>query len=128
MAKQTTIIIDLPIETPAMGIGDTYLSGNIDLDRVSDQFCAQVTLKNAVVAEFKISAELSVDGIDYVTAFQEDLTLAGGIAAVITDPEGYTSLFDFASGSGAGFLRLKVEVIAGSVDLTKVIMKAKESR
>jgi len=130
MAKQTTLILDLVKEAKPLGSGvSVYTSERIDLDKASGQFCAQVTVKNAIGAEFKIKAELSVDGEDFVLAFEEDLTiLTGDIITAITDPSGYTALFDFSNGSGAGYLRLKVEMVAGTVDLTRVIFKAKEIR
>lgn len=96
-------------------INSEYLSDRFDIDNREQEFSIQLTYDSGINVNMSLKLEGSVDG--------ENFSELSDSEQIITDPSG-SHIWD-VSGSGLIFLRVKVEVTTGSIDVSEIIYSAK---
>jgi hypothetical protein len=96
-------------------INSEYLSERFDIDNREQEFSIQFTYDSGISVDMVLKLEGSIDGENFSEITDSDQT--------ITDPSG-THIWDIA-GSGLIFLRVKVEVTTGSIDVSEILYSAK---
>lgn len=96
-------------------VNTEYLSDKVDIDNREDEFSIQINYSNGVNVDMVIKLEASVDGINFSEITDSDQN--------ITDSSG-THIYDIA-GSGVIYIRVKIEVNTGSIDIDKLIYSGK---
>ena len=109
-----TILITELISSPTT-VNTEFSTIYVDISNREAEFSIQLDYINGVNVDMDISLEVSNDTTTFVPIPDSTHT--------ITDATG-TSLIDVA-GTGANFLRIGITVRSGSIDLQKVIYKAK---
>lgn len=102
------------IESPTT-VNSDYESAIVDITNREDEFSFQTIYSNGSSVNMAISLQLSSDGINF-----SDVTDS---AQVITDPSG-SDLID-VYGTGANYARIKITVVAGSIDVQRIVYSAK---
>lgn len=102
------------ISTPTT-VNSDFVSESIDISFREDEFVVQLDYNNGVNVDMQFAIEVSADNETFVQVTDSVHT--------VTDPDG-TSLFDIA-GTGAVFLRVAITVNTGSIDVQKILYKAK---
>jgi len=96
-------------------ISADYESEAIDIDFREDEFAIQIQYENGIAVDMVLSLEVSNNGI----AFSE----VADSQQAISDASG-SHIWDIA-GMGPSFVRVKITVNAGSMDLTEILYCAK---
>lgn len=96
-------------------VNTEYLSERIDIDNREEEFSIQLNYSNGVNVDMIIKLEASVDGENFSEITDSDQN--------ITDSTG-THIYDIA-GSGVIYIRVKIEVNTGSIDIDKLIYSGK---
>lgn len=109
-----TILIKEILNTPTT-VNSDYASESIDISFREAEFSIQMEYTNGVNVDMDFQVEVSNDNQTFIPVTESVHT--------VSDADG-TSLFDIA-GTGTNFLRIAVVVRSGSIDLQKIIYKAK---
>jgi hypothetical protein len=97
-------------------VNTEYLSERIDIDNREQEFSIQLNYSNGDGSvDMTIKLEASIDGENFSEITDSDQS--------ITDDTG-THIYDIA-GSGVIYLRVKIEVNAGSIDIDELLYSAK---
>lgn len=96
-------------------INSEYLSERFDIDNREEEFSIQFIYDSGINVDMTLKLEGSIDGENFSELTDSE--------QVITDPSG-SHIWDIA-GSGLIFLRVKVEVNTGSIDIDKILYSAK---
>jgi hypothetical protein len=96
-------------------VNTEYVSERVDIDNREEEFSIQLNYSNGVNVDMVIKLEASVDGENFSEITDSD--------QAITDSTG-THIYDIA-GSGVIYIRVKIEVNTGSIDIDKLIYSAK---
>lgn len=100
--------------TAPVAVTTDYVSEVIDIANREDEFSVQVGYTNGVGVDANIAVEVSNDGQNF-----------GVISDVDKQDDGVSGhIFDFG-GTGTAFLRVRVTMAAGSLELTQILYKAK---
>lgn len=102
------------IESPTT-VNTDYESEIVDITNREDEFSFQTIYNNGSSVNMTISLELSSDGINFSEVTDSSQS--------ITDPTG-SDLID-VFGTGANYARIKITVIAGSIDVQRIVYSAK---
>jgi hypothetical protein len=96
------ILIDGPVTVDA-----NYNSQSVSVDGIKDEFSINISYNNGVSVDMDVYVQFSNDNINFAsdTATLTNITTADG-----------SILYDF-SGTGAQFLRIRIEVTSGSIDV-----------
>lgn len=109
-----TILLEDLITSPTT-VNTDYTSDVIDLTFREAEFSLQLDYDNGSSVNMDLYLEVSADGITFVTMPDSIQT--------VTDDDG-THLWDVA-GTGASYLRVGITVTTGSMDVQKLIYRAK---
>jgi len=96
-------------------VNTEYVSERVDIDNREEEFSIQLNYSNGVNVDMVIKLEASVDGENFSEITDSDQN--------ITDSTG-THIYDIA-GSGVIYIRVKIEVNTGSIDIDKLIYSGK---
>jgi|11BtaG_2_1085332.scaffolds.fasta_scaffold02446_8 hypothetical protein len=96
-------------------VNTEYLSEKVDIDNREDGFSVQINYSNGVNVDMVIKLEASVDGENFSEITDSDQN--------ITDSTG-THIYDIPE-SGVIYIRVKIEVNSGSIDIDKLIYSGK---
>jgi len=96
-------------------INSNYESPSIDIDNREDEFGVMFSYENGASVNMTLWIQYSPDNQVWFDVADSD--------QVITDNDG--NHFWDISGTGASFLRVKVEVTAGSIDISKISYSGK---
>lgn len=96
-------------------VNTEYVSDRIDIDNREDEFSIQILYSNGINVDMVLKLEVSVDGENFSEVTDSDQT--------ITDSAG-SHIYDIA-GSGVIFMRVKIEVNTGSIDVDKILYSAR---
>lgn len=96
-------------------VNTEYVSERVDIDNREEEFSIQLNYSNGVNVDMVIKLEASVDGENFSEITDSDQN--------ITDSTG-THIYDIA-GSGVIYIRVKIEVNTGSIDIDKLIYSAR---
>ena len=96
-------------------INSEYLSERFDIDNREDEFSIQFIYDSGVNVDMTLKLEGSVDGENFSEITDSEQT--------ISDPTG-SHIWDIA-GTGLIYLRVKVEVTTGSIDVDRILYSAK---
>lgn len=97
-------------------VNTEYFSPAIDIDNREQEFSIQVLYSNGNGSvDMTIKLQASIDGENFsdVTDSNQD----------ISDDQG-SHIYDI-SGSGVIYMRVKIEVVSGSIDIDKILYSAK---
>lgn len=108
------------IEAPE-NVSTDWASPSASLDDRADEFSISIKYENGTGVDMKVWFQLSNDNENFADV--EDV-VSGDPFVAITDSEGVV-IFDLA-GSGALFARVRIEVIAGSVDVVEAKFLARQ--
>jgi hypothetical protein len=109
-------LIDAP-ET----IATDWVSPSVSLDDRMDEFSISVKYENGTAVNMRVWFQLSNDDENFGDV---DDVIAGDPYIQLTDSEG-VAIFD-VGGSGAQYARIRIEVIAGSIDVVDLKYLAKQ--
>jgi len=87
-----------------------FLTDSFDISKAESDFSVQLTYDNGSAVNVNLYLEVSSDNVNF-----SEIT---GSGQNISDASG-SHIWDI-QGSGAVFARVKIEVIAGSIDLQKI--------
>lgn len=104
-----TLIIDEVVTTPTT-INTTTTFDAVDISKKEDAFSIMLTYDNGSSVNMTLFVEVSVDGVTFSRIDDADQT--------ITDDTG-SMIWDF-NDSGTNYMRVGIEVTAGSIDVNKV--------
>lgn len=96
-------------------VNTEYISPAIDIDNREDDFSVQLVYDNGSNVDMLLQLEVSTNGVDFSTINEANQN--------ITDNSG-SHIWDI-SGSGVTYLRVKVAVTTGSIDVSNIIYSAK---
>lgn len=105
MSYLDQIIKRMLIDTPVT-VNTAYISDHVSLDSIQDQLSIDFRYESGSSADMTFFLAFSDDGINFSRDVDTQTT--------IDDSSGYL-LFDFA-GSGSQFVRIEIDVSAGSID------------
>lgn len=108
-----TILKKIVLEGPH-AVNADYLGDKINIQGREAAFGIQLDFSNGVSTDMNLYLQGSLDGVIYV-----DITDAQNI----TDPSG-THLWDIIE-TGMSFVRVRIEVIAGSLDIDRIYFSGK---
>lgn len=108
------------IEAPET-VSTDWTSPSASLDDRADEFSISLKYENGSGANMRVWFQLSNDNINFADV--EDV-VSGNPYLTISDSEGVV-IFDLA-GSGAQYARLRIEVIAGTIDVVDCKYLAKQ--
>lgn len=94
----------------------TWVSPSVSLDDRENEFSISVFYENGAAVDMVLSLQFSADNINFGEVTES--------LKAITDSSG-THMWDVA-GSGAPYARVKIEVNAGSIDVTRIFYSAKQ--
>lgn len=109
-----TILLKDLVSSPTT-VNTDYTSEAIDITFREAEFALQLDYDNGSTVDMDLFLEVSVDGITYVTL--------GDSVQNVTDITG-THVWDVA-GTGSSYLRVGITVNTGSIDIQKLIYRAK---
>lgn len=112
--KLDTILIKQALSSP-ITVNTTYFSPVIEIDDREDEFIVQTTYNNGTNVDMSIHLLVSADNVNYARVTDTDQT--------ITDNTG-SHIYDVA-GTGATYMKIEIEVRAGSIDLNEILYKGK---
>lgn len=95
-------------------VSTDWASPSASLDDRADEFSISIKYENGTGANMRVWFQLSNDDENFADV--EDV-VSGDPFVAITDSEGVV-IFDLA-GSGALFARVRIEVVAGSIDVVE---------
>ena len=104
-------------DSPEVGVTTSYTSETLDITRIVDEFSIQVNYANAASLDCDIIVEVSNDAVLFAPFDSKNKTEVGTAG----------HLFD-AAGTGAGYLRVRVEVNSGSLDITDIMFRGKKRK
>lgn len=93
-----------------------WVSPSVSLDNREGEFSVSFFYENGSAVDMTLWLQISSDNINFADLTNTD--------QIITDSSG-THIWDIA-GSGALFLRVKVEVTAGAIDITRIFYAGKQ--
>lgn len=96
-------------------INTNFESSYIDIDNREEEFGVLLSYENGSSVNMTLWLQYSPDSINWFDVTDSD--------QVITDSEG--NHFWDISGTGASFLRVRVEVASGSIDINKISYSGK---
>ena len=96
-------------------VNTNYTSDSIDIDNREDEFAIQIVYKEGSNVQMTFKLEVSLDGINFAPILEADQE--------IIDNEG-VHIWD-VSGSGVSFIRVRVEVVSGSIQIEKITYSSK---
>lgn len=108
------------IEAPET-VSTDWSSPSASLDDRADEFSISIKYENGTGVNMRVWFQLSNDNENFGDV--EDV-VSGDPYIAITDPEGVV-IFDLA-GSGALYARVRIEVIAGSIDVVECKFLARQ--
>lgn len=103
-----------PDNTESIGV-EVYTSKVLDIDTIREQFAIQIRTENGSTPNATVTIEFSVDGVGYVDVQSDTINTTDG-----------NVVFDFPSGSGVSFVRIKIDNTAGSLEIANIIAKGKQ--
>lgn len=103
-------LVDSPVT-----VNTDYEFASIDIMNRENEFSFQIDYNNGSSVDMIITLEVSNDNVSFSTITDSD--------QAITDPSG-THIYDI-SGSGVNYIRVKIAVTSGSIDVTKINYMAK---
>jgi hypothetical protein len=109
-----SILVEEMIDSP-ITINQTFVTDAIDISNREQECSIQTLYTNGNNVNMKILLEVSNDGVQYSTVIESEQT--------ITDPDGSDIIDIF--GTGTRYLRVKIEVISGSIDVQRILWTAK---
>jgi hypothetical protein len=109
-----TILLKDLVTSPTT-VNTNYTSDVIDVTFREDEFSIQLDYDSGVTVNMELSLEVSADGVTFVPI--------GDSVQIITDDTG-THIWDL-SGTGTSYVRVAITVTTGSIDLQKLIYRAK---
>lgn len=112
--KLDTILIEELVSTPTT-VNSDFVTSEVDLTFREAAFSIQVDYDGGIGVSMTLYIEYSVDGITYVRDVENDIP--------VSDPT-HTHIWDIEE-TGTAFLRVGVEVAAGSADFQSIIIKQK---
>lgn len=112
--KLDTILINEFITTPTT-VNSEFISDSIRITNREDAFSIQTVYDNGNSVNMRIVMEVSNDNINFSEVTDSQVT--------ITDNEG-SHIMDVGF-TGVNFLRMKIEVTSGSIDLQRMFYSAK---
>lgn len=112
MAVLDTILLKDLISSP-ITVNTEYSSESIDVSFREDEFAIQLNWTNGLSVDMEIFLEASNDNINFAPMTSQ----------VIADEFG-SHIFDVGF-CGAVYVRIRIEVTSGSIDLTKISYRAK---
>jgi hypothetical protein len=107
------IILLKDLVTDPVTVNTEYISETIDVSFREDEFAIQVNWENGLGVDMEIFLEASNDNVNYAPMSSQ----------AIEDESGM-HMFDVGF-CGAVFIRIRIEVSAGSIDLTGISYRAK---
>ena len=114
MAVLDTILIEELISGPVT-VNSEFVSRSIDISYKEAESSIQTVYSNGVNVNMKIILEVSNDDVNFAPITDSE--------QVITDATG-TDIIDIF-GTGTNYLRIKIEVTTGSIDLQSIVWKGK---
>ena len=96
-------------------VNANFESSYIDIDNREDEFGVLFSYENGSAVNMTLWLQVSPNGITWFDVADSD--------QVITDPSG--NHFWDISGTGASFLRVRIEVVAGSIDVSSISYSGK---
>lgn len=96
-------------------VNANFESPSIDIDNREDEFGVLFSYENGASVNMTLWLQVSPDNQTWFDVADSD--------QLITDPSG-NHFWDVA-GTGASFLRVRVEVTSGSIDISKIFYSAK---
>lgn len=96
-------------------VNAAYESPSIDIDNREDEFGVLFSYDNGSAVNMTLWLQVSPDNINWFDVADSD--------QVITDPSG--NHFWDITGTGSSFLRVRVAVTAGSIDISKIFYSGK---
>ena len=112
MAVLDSILIKNLIDTPTT-VNSDHSTISIDISNRQDEFSVQIDYDNGVSVDMILVLEVSNDNVTFVPMASQAIVDASG-----------THIFD-AAGTGTTYLRVSITVNGGSIDLQKVLYRAK---
>lgn len=109
-----SILVEEMIDAPTT-VNSTWVTKAIDISNREQECSIQTLYDNGTNVNMKILLEVSNDGVQYSTVIESEQT--------ITDPDGSDIIDIF--GTGVRYLRVKIEVISGSIDVQRILWTAK---
>lgn len=115
MGNVLDMILIEDLVTSPITVNTDYTSEAVDLTFREAAFSIQVDYDGGVGVNMNLYLEYSVDGVTYVRNNDDDIP--------VSDPT-HTHIWDIEE-SGVAYLRVGIEVLAGSIDLQQIIIKQK---
>lgn len=112
--KLDSILVEELIETPTT-VNATFVTKAIDISNREQECSIQTVYTNGSNVEMKILLEVSNDDVQYSTVIDSEQTITDDTGSDIVD------IF----GTGVRYLRVKIEVISGSIDVQRILWTAK---
>ena len=100
--------------TAPVAVTTEYISEVIDISNREDEFSVQVGYENGVGVDCTIAVEVSSDGFNFGVIDDVGKTEDGDAGHI----------FDF-DGTGTAYLRARITMNSGSIDLNQILYKAK---
>lgn len=107
------VILLKELVTSPITVNTEYISESIDISFREDEFSIQVNWENGIGVDMEIFLEASNDNVNFATMSNQ----------VISDASGM-HLFDIGF-CGAVYVRVRIGVVAGSIDLNKISYRAR---
>lgn len=109
-----SILVEEFLDSPVT-VNSTFVTRAIDISNREAECSIQTLYDNGTNVNMKILLEVSNDGVEYSTVIDSEQT--------IIDPQGSDIVDIF--GTGVRYLRVKIEVISGSIDVQRILWTAK---
>jgi hypothetical protein len=107
------VILLKDLVTSPVTVNTEYESEIIDNSFREDEFSLQITWNNGTLVDMNIVLEASNDKVNFVPVSNQEIVDSFG-----------SHMFDVGF-CGAVYVRIKIEVIAGSIDLQSISYRAK---
>ena len=109
-----TILIEELVDTPTT-VNTTFVSKSVDISFRENESSIQTVYNNGTNVDMRIVLEVSNDNVNFSEISDSE--------QVITDDTGSDIIDIF--GTGTNYLRIKIEVTTGSIDVQSIIWKGK---
>jgi len=113
MSVLDSILVKEMISTPTT-VNTDFTTERIDISNREDEFTVQIVWDGGVSVNMNLVLEVSSDGVNFAPMVTQNVTTA-------TD----SMLFDVVGGSGARYARVFIEVLAGSMDVERILYSGK---
>jgi hypothetical protein len=113
MAVLDSILVNELIDTPTT-VNTDFTTDAIDISNREDEFTVQIVWDNGSSVDMNVNLEVSSDGVNFASMSTVNITDAAN-----------NIIFDVVGGSGSRYARVYIEVIGGSIDVSRILYSGK---